>query len=114
MPSLLDRALNAGEAKKFRDVAFQAADRLKDTLSPWLRLQIVRAALHAGDGATNQLRVVTKGSLASLYVNGEKFKDISGQPPEKGQEIGLIAYSPKKGPATYAFDNVKITPNKKD
>src|SRR5207244_1494654 len=40
---------NAGEAKKFRGLAFQAADRLKDSLSPWLRLQTVRAAIRAGD-----------------------------------------------------------------
>jgi hypothetical protein len=66
-------------------------------------------SLHIGDGATNQLRLVTKGSLATVYMNGEKFRDINGQPPEKGQEIGLIAYSPKKGPATYAFGNVKVT-----
>jgi hypothetical protein len=66
-------------------------------------------ALHTGDGATNQLRVVTKGNAATVYINGEKFKDITGQPPDNGQEIGVIAYSPKKGAATYAFANVKIT-----
>ena len=66
-------------------------------------------SLHVGDGATNQLRLVTKGSLATIYMNGEKFRDVNGQPPDKGQEIGVIAYSPKKGPATYAFANVKVT-----
>lgn len=65
--------------------------------------------LHIGDGAMNRLRVVTKGNTATFYINGQMFKGITGQPPENGQEIGVIAYSPKKGPATYAFDNVKIT-----
>jgi hypothetical protein len=40
---------SAGDGKKFREVAFQLADKMKDTLSPWLRLQIVRAAVRAGD-----------------------------------------------------------------
>jgi hypothetical protein len=67
------------------------------------------ASVRAGDGATNQLRVVTKGNTATFYINGTKFRDITGQPPANGQEIGMIAYSPKKGTATYAFANVEIT-----
>jgi hypothetical protein len=67
------------------------------------------AAVRGGDGTTNQLRVVTKGNDASFYVNGDKVAEIKGQPPQNGQQIGLIAYSPKKGVATYAFANVKIT-----
>jgi hypothetical protein len=67
------------------------------------------SALHSGDGATNQLRVVTAGRVATLYLNGEKFRDIKGEPPENGQQIGVIGSSPKKGIARYAFDNVKIT-----
>ena len=67
------------------------------------------AALHLGDGATNQLRVVTKGKVATFYVNGKKFRDLNGQPPGGGQEIGVIGTSPKKGVATYAFANFKIT-----
>jgi hypothetical protein len=38
-----------GEGKKFRDLAFQAADRVRDSLSPWTRLRMVRAAARAGD-----------------------------------------------------------------
>ena len=41
------------------------------------------SALHGGDGATNRLRVVTVGSVATLYVNGEKFRDVKGQPPAR-------------------------------
>jgi hypothetical protein len=40
---------SAGDGKKFRDTAFQLSDKLKNALSPWLRLQIVQAALRAGD-----------------------------------------------------------------
>jgi len=67
------------------------------------------SAVHGGDGVTNRLRVVTVGSVATLYVNGEKFKDVKGQPPASGQQIGVIGSSSKKGVARYAFDNVKIT-----
>jgi len=38
-----------GERKRFLDTAFQHAERSRDTLSPWLRLQLVRAAVRAGD-----------------------------------------------------------------
>ena len=67
------------------------------------------SSVHAGDGATNRLRVVTVGHVATLYVNGEKFKDMRGQPPADGQQIGVIGSSSKKGVASYAFDNLKIT-----
>ena len=67
------------------------------------------SSLRGGDGATNRLRVVTVGHVATLYVNGEKFKDMKGQAPADGQQIGVISSSSKKGVASYAFDNLKIT-----
>ena len=65
--------------------------------------------LRGGDKATNQLRVVTVGKQASFYINGTKFNQIQGVPPDNGQEIGVIASSPEKGAATYAFANFRIT-----
>lgn len=62
-----------------------------------------------GDGAINELRVTTVGSQATFYVNGNEFKDLTGSPPDNGQEIGVFAASPEKGPATFAFDNLKVT-----
>jgi len=67
------------------------------------------SAIKTGADAVNQLRVVTKGNQATLYVNGTEFRTITGQPPEDGWQFGVRAASPKNSKATYGFDNVKLT-----
>jgi hypothetical protein len=62
-----------------------------------------------GDGATNELRIVTKGNQAALYINETKFADFTGMAPDNGQQIGVFATSPEEGAAHYAFDNLKVT-----
>jgi hypothetical protein len=62
-----------------------------------------------GDGAINELRVTTIGGQASFYINDEPFKELTGSPPDNGQEIGIFAASPEAGVATYDFDNLKVT-----
>src|SRR5262245_6571890 len=62
-----------------------------------------------GDGAINELRVTTSGSQATFYVNGDEFKQLTGSPPDNGQEIGLFAASPEAGAASFGFDNFKVT-----
>jgi hypothetical protein len=65
--------------------------------------------LNSGDGSTNELRVVTKGKMASYYLNGKLFREAMGLPPDNGQQVGTIASSPKKGVATYSFADFKLT-----
>ncbi len=67
------------------------------------------AGANKGDGAINELRVTTVGSLATFYVNGTQFEELEGSPPENGQQIGLFAASPPGGPARFGFDNLKVT-----
>jgi hypothetical protein len=62
-----------------------------------------------GDGAINELRVTTIGSQATFFVNGTQFKELTGSPPDNGQQVGIFAVSPAKGAATFAFDNFKVT-----
>jgi hypothetical protein len=62
-----------------------------------------------GSGVVNTLRVVTKGNVASYYVNGKLFAEGKGAPPADGQLIGVIASSPKKGAVRYEFQHLKIT-----
>jgi len=62
-----------------------------------------------GDGAINELHLTTVGSQATFFINDEPFKELSGSPPDAGQEIGVYAASPEAGVATYAFDNLKVT-----
>lgn len=64
---------------------------------------------NSGDGAINELRVTTAGSQATFYVNGNEFKQLTGSPPDNGQEIGIFAASPETGAASFGFDNFKVT-----
>jgi hypothetical protein len=61
-----------------------------------------------GDGAVNALEVQTAGSQATLSVNGTQFKQLTGSAPDNGQQIGILAVSPAKGAATFAFDDLKV------
>jgi hypothetical protein len=65
--------------------------------------------VNTGDGATNELRVTTVGSNATFYLNGTKFNTLMGSPPDKGQQIGLMAVSPESAAATFAFDDLRVT-----
>ena len=59
-------------------------------------------------GATNELRIVSKGGSATLYINGTRFDVISGKLPEGGQRVGFTIEAPEKGMATFALDNLKV------
>jgi hypothetical protein len=66
-------------------------------------------AIKSGLNQVNHIRVVTKGSQATLFANDKQIAVISGQPPQGGGEFAIMALS---GPATrdiYAFSNLKIT-----
>lgn len=67
------------------------------------------AAAKKGDDVVNNLRVVTVGKQARIYVNGQLFREVTGQPPPNGQQIGVRAISSKDLKAVYAFDDIKIT-----
>jgi hypothetical protein len=62
-----------------------------------------------GDDAENELRVVTRGDRATLYLNEEEFAEFDGVPPSEGQQIGIFVASPESGTARFAFDDLKVT-----
>ena len=64
---------------------------------------------NSGDGAINELRVTTTGKNAVVYVNGTQFSKIEGDPPDKGQQIGLFAASPEQGAASFGFEGLRVT-----
>ena len=66
-------------------------------------------ALKPGNGVVNELRVVTVGNAATIYVNGQEYGTIKGQPPSDGQQIGVRATSPRNDRAVWGFDDVRIT-----
>jgi regulation of enolase protein 1 (concanavalin A-like superfamily) len=75
----------------------------------WLNQVNWQAAdgVNTGEGF-NQLRVVTAGRSASLFVNGKLFKQVQGQPPASGQQIGLMACAPDKQAAAVGFDDLVV------
>jgi hypothetical protein len=62
-----------------------------------------------GDGAVNELRVVTRGNQATVYLNETEVGEFKGVAPNNGQRIGVFVASPESGSARFSFDNLKIT-----
>jgi hypothetical protein len=65
-------------------------------------------------GAVNELKVTTEGNKAKLYLNGKLFKEVRGQPPKDGQQVGLLACSPNDVSAKVGFDNFVVDEPKKE
>jgi hypothetical protein len=57
----------------------------------------------------NEIRVMTKGSLASVYINGTEVTTLRGQPPKGGGLIGLYAESGLGEPTHAEFVHLKVT-----
>jgi hypothetical protein len=57
----------------------------------------------------NQLRVVTRGDKATLYINGKELATIKGQPPQGGSFIGMRADSPPQSQDVWEFSDLKVT-----
>jgi len=61
-----------------------------------------------GEGAENQVKVVTKGNQATIFINGKKVVSLTGQSPEGGSLIGFKVSSGQKGSNSVAFSNFKV------
>lgn len=66
-------------------------------------------AIKKGDGVENQVKVVTKGKQATIFINGKEIISFNGQPPEGGTLIGLKAASGPDGTNTVAFANLQVS-----
>lgn len=66
-------------------------------------------AIKGSWGDTNKLRVLVKSPKAILYINEQKVLEFDCSVPERGGQVGFIAQSPKDGPTSFAFDNLRIT-----
>ena len=53
--------------------------------------------------------MVTTGNKAKLYVNGQLFKEYTGQPPQGGSQVGLQACSPDNAAARVELDNFIVS-----
>ena len=76
----------------------------------WLRQVswLSARAIETGPSVINELRVISKGKSAKLFINGTLFKEVKGQPPKDGSQIGLLACSPSDASARIGFDNLVV------
>lgn len=65
-------------------------------------------AIKQGEGAENQIKVVTKGNKATVFINGKEVISLSGQPPQGGTLIGFKVASGPEGSNSVAFSNFKL------
>jgi hypothetical protein len=78
-------------------------------LGNWIgnvKLQTVEG-LHKGAGEANELRLVTSGDRATLYVNDKEVTSFRGFPPRGGGAIGFHAES-GAAPATWAYSDLVV------
>lgn len=66
-------------------------------------------SIKKGRDAVNTLRVVTDGNNATLYINGDEFAEITGEPPEEGQKVGFVVEASSQSTATFRFDDMNVT-----
>jgi hypothetical protein len=66
------------------------------------------ASLKKGEGAENQVKVVTKGNQATIFINGKEVVSFTGQPPQGGSLIGFIVSSGPEGSNSVAFSNFQV------
>jgi hypothetical protein len=66
------------------------------------------AAIKKGAGADNRLRVVTKGTKATVYINDKEVISFTGQPPEGGSQVGVRAASGDDKPNVVEFTDLKV------
>ncbi len=66
-------------------------------------------AINNGINVEQPLRVVTKGTTATFYLGNAQLNSITGQPPQGGGEIGLVAASGPGSGAVWQFTKLKVT-----
>ena len=76
----------------------------------WKGMNILKGSkgkLKLGEGEINELRVVTLGKEATLFVNGQKVFAYKGAPPEGGSRVGLVFETYDKA-GTVAFSDFQV------
>jgi hypothetical protein len=64
--------------------------------------------LKKGTGQVNHLRIVTKGTQVTAYINGSEAVTFSGQPPQVGGYIGVKGSSAEKSQIIWEFSELKV------
>ncbi len=64
--------------------------------------------LKKGEGAENQVKVVTKGNQATIFINDKEVVSFAGQPPEGGSMIGFLVAGAPGGSNSVAFSSFQV------
>jgi len=67
-------------------------------------------ALKTGVGETNHIEVQLRPKDATIFINGTQVTRFKGKPPKGGGSVGVYGSSPDAKPATFAFDNLVVSP----
>jgi hypothetical protein len=67
-------------------------------------------ATKKGVGQTNNFELLLKPKDATLFINGAQVKRFKGAQPKGGAMVGIISASSEDKPATFAFDNIVVSP----
>ena len=71
---------------------------------------IEASSIKTGAGASNTLRVTTKGNAVTFYINGTKVRELRGQAPKGGWRFGISGDNfDKDKDARVIFKSVKVT-----
>ena len=65
-------------------------------------------AIKKGAGVDNRLRVVTKGTKATVFINDKEILTFTGTPPEGGSQIGVRGASGDEKPNVIEFTNLQV------
>jgi hypothetical protein len=65
-------------------------------------------ALKKGEGAANQVKVVTKDNKATIFIDGKEAISLSGQPPQGGSLIGFKVASGPEGSNSVSFSDFQL------
>lgn len=68
----------------------------------------VQSVVKPGLNQANELRVVTKGNQATVYVNGSQLASFKGKPPEGGSQLGFHAESGDTEVYSWAFSDFSL------
>jgi hypothetical protein len=80
----------------------------KGTSTPVVNLRAVDS-LKTQPGDKNVLRLTTKGTKVTAYINDELFASVSGRVPDGGGQFGLFAQSEDAHRDTWKFTDLKVT-----
>ena len=65
-------------------------------------------AIKKGEGAENQIKVATKGTKATIFINGKEVISLTGQPPQGGTLVGFKVASGPEGANSVGFSNFQL------